>query len=52
MREEKSDLKGLVISFVIIVLVKATLASFYSEAKTKRNPLVGIPYGMTFLLPT
>ena len=52
MSEEKSDLKWLVISFVIIVLVKATLASFYSEAEAKRNPMVGIPYGMIFLLPT
>ena len=52
MSEEKNDLKGLVISFVIIVLVKATLASFYFEAEAKRNPMVGIPYGMTFLLPT
>ena len=52
MSEEKSDLKGLVISFVIIVPVKATIASFYSEAQAKRNPMVGIPYGMTFLLPT
>ena len=52
MSEEKSDLKGLVISFVIIILVKATLAGFYSEAEAKSNPVVGIPYGMTFLLPT
>ncbi len=52
MSEEKSDVKGLVISFVIIILVKATLAGFYSEAEAKRNPVVGIPYGMTFLLPT
>ena len=52
MSDEKNDLKGLVISFVIIVLVKATLASFYFEAEAKRNPMVGIPYGMTFLLPT
>ena len=52
MSEEKNDLKGFVISFVIIVLVKATLASFYFEAEAKRNPMVGIPYGMTFLLPT
>ena len=52
MSEEKSDLKGLVMSFVIIVLVKATLAAFYSDAEAKRNPMVGIPYGMTFLLLT
>ena len=52
MSEGKSDFKGLVMSFVIIVLVKATLAGFYSDAEAKRNPMVGIPYGMTFLLPT
>ena len=49
MSEEKSDLKALVISFVIIVLVKVMLAGFYSEAEAKRNPMVGIPYGMIFL---
>ena len=52
MSEEKSDLKGIVISFVIIVLVKFSLAGFYSEPEVKRNPMVGIPYGMTFLFPT
>ena len=52
MSEEKSDLKGLVVSFVIIVLVKAALAGFYSEADAKLNHLVGIPYGITFLLAT
>ena len=52
MGEEKIDLKGLVISFVIIVLVKVSLASFYSEAEVKRNTMVGIPYGVTFLFPT
>ena len=52
MSEGKSDLKWLGISFVIIVLAKVTLASFYSEAEAKRNPLVGIPLGITFLFPT
>ena len=52
MGEEKNDLKGLVISFVIIVLVKVSLAGFYSEAEVKRNIMVGIPYGVTFLFPT
>ena len=52
MSEEKSDLKGLVISFVIILLVKATLAGFYSKEEAKRNPMVGIPYGMIFLFKT
>ena len=49
MSEEKSDLKGLIISFALIVLVKVTLAGFYSEAEAKRNPMVGIANGMTFL---
>ena len=52
MSEGKSDLKWLGISFVIIVLAKVTLASFYSEAEAKRNPVVGIPLGITFLFPT
>ncbi len=49
MSEGKSDLKALVISFVIILLVKVILAGIYSEAEAKRYPMVGIPYGMTFL---
>ena len=52
MSEEKSEIKGLVFSFVVILLVKATLAGFYSKAESKRNPMVGIPYGMIFLLTT
>ena len=52
MSEGKSDLKGLVISFVIILLVKATLAGFFSKAEAQRNPMVGIPYAMRFLLTT
>ena len=52
MGEEKNDLKGLVISFVIIVLVKVSLAGFSSEAELQRNTMVGIPYGVTFLFPT
>ena len=52
MSEEKSDLKWLSITFVIIILVKVTLANFYSEAEVERNPLVGIPLGMTFLFST
>lgn len=35
--DKKSDLKTLVISFVIILLVKFTLASFCSEAEAKYN---------------
>ena len=52
MSEGKSDLKWPAISFVVIVLAKVTLASFYSEAEAERNPLVGIPLVITFLFPT
>lgn len=50
--DKKSDFKGLVISFVIILLVKIKLDSFCSEAEAKHNSIVELPYVMTFLFPT